>query len=193
MSREGSQSVRITEGFPGRHWLRFLIAVAAVGGAALLIDSYRSPTNALTLGSLPDGGSVHKIEGVDVFLVKKGAGVRGFLDSAPHLGERLWWCTRERVFLSPAHGELFDQNGRLINGPAQRDLDRVKTTVTADHVVEVDPRILEPGTIRNGVGLRSAGVSPGVWAAYQVWIHNEAGDRSFCQRHIGAEGSTRDQ
>lgn len=169
-----------------RHWIAFLVAVAAVGGVVLFTCLSPSAPPALTLESIPDGVSAHTFQGVDVFLVRKGAEVRGFLDSAPHLGEKLWWCSKEELFVSPAHGEAFNKDGRLIDGPARRDLDRAKTTVAADGTVMVDPRIIQAGAIRNGVGLRSAGVSPAVWAAYQTWIHSEQGGPPFCRRRIEA-------
>jgi nitrite reductase/ring-hydroxylating ferredoxin subunit len=171
-----------------RRWIVLLVVVASAIGAAVAVELTREPVEGPVLDSLPEGVSHHQIEGVAVFLVRNGRQVDGFLDSTQHLpGEHLWWCVDEEVFLAPWHAELFNADGQLIEGPAFRDLDRVRVTVAADGVVKVGPRHLLRGTVRKGVGLRSTGVPPTVWAAYSNWIRDTSGSRHFCQQHIGTE------
>ncbi len=154
-----------------RRWVGFLAVATAIVGVVVTAVLTRRSGDDLTLDSLPEGVSHHEIQGVPVFLARDVEEVVGFVDDAQHLGtERLWWCQKEEVFVSPAHGELFNARGQLIEGPAFRDLDRMSVTVTLGGVVRVHPRNLQRGTVREGRGLEAAGVRPAVWDAYRVWI-----------------------
>lgn len=42
----------------------------------------------------------------------------------PHLGCQLRWNREEKTWECPCHGSRFDREGRLLDGPAQRDLPR---------------------------------------------------------------------
>jgi hypothetical protein len=162
-----------------------LIVATAVLGAALIINLYRQPGQKLTIDSLPEGVSRHHIQGVSVFLARHGHQVDGFLDSTQHLpGEPLWWCPEEEVFVGPSHAELFNGDGQLIEGPATRDLDRIRVTVTAGGVMAVDPHIVQRGTVRAQRRLGPSGIPPEVWTAYRRWLD---GNHPFCERHIGAD------
>jgi Rieske Fe-S protein len=58
-----------------------------------------------------------------------------FLARTPHLaGESLRWDARNRVFYSPLHGERFDVLGRLLSGPALRDLWRCPVTINSEEL-----------------------------------------------------------
>jgi glycine/D-amino acid oxidase-like deaminating enzyme/nitrite reductase/ring-hydroxylating ferredoxin subunit len=46
----------------------------------------------------------------------------------PHLGCVVHWNPAARTFDCPCHGSRFDARGRVINGPANRDLERVTVT-----------------------------------------------------------------
>lgn len=60
------------------------------------------------------------------------------------------------MFVSPAHGELFDADGRLWDGPAARGLDRYASEVIHDLAVVHTQRVIEGGPRRddaNAAGL----------------------------------------
>lgn len=57
-----------------------LFAAGAVLGAALIFNLSRQPGQKLTIDSLPEGVSRHRIQGVTVFLDRQGHRVDGFLD-----------------------------------------------------------------------------------------------------------------
>src|SRR5918999_772953 len=148
-----------------------LIAAGAVLGTAFIINLSRQPGQILTIDSLPEGVSRHRIQGVSVFVDRRGHRVEGFLDSTQHLpGEPLWWCPVEEVFVGPSHAELFNADGQLIEGPAIRDLDRIRVTVNAGGVIAVDPHMVQRGTVRAQRPLGPSGVPPEVWTAYGKWL-----------------------
>ena len=43
----------------------------------------------------------------------------------PHLGCIVGWNSAESTWDCPCHGSRFNKEGRVMNGPANRDLDRV--------------------------------------------------------------------
>jgi glycine/D-amino acid oxidase-like deaminating enzyme/nitrite reductase/ring-hydroxylating ferredoxin subunit len=51
-----------------------------------------------------------------------------FTAVCPHLGCVVHWNPAARTFDCPCHGSRFDARGRVINGPANRDLERVTVT-----------------------------------------------------------------
>lgn len=99
---------------------------------------------ALPLDELHGGVTHLVIQGQPVFVAMRGDAVTVFRAHAQHLdGEELWWCPQEEVFVSPAHGDLFDADGRLWDGPAARGLDRFDVEVI-DELAMVDThRVLE--------------------------------------------------
>jgi Rieske Fe-S protein len=90
----------------------------------------------LPLKSVPEGVSARAVDGRQVFLDRDGKHVSAYLTDVHHLpGETtLWYCPDQHVFASPLHAETFDEVGMIVSGPAQRGLDRFKTTVTGDTV-----------------------------------------------------------
>jgi Rieske Fe-S protein len=64
-----------------------------------------------------------------------------FLAETPHLrGEPLRWNAKERLFVSPFHGEKFNLLGEPVAGPARRPLWRCPITVDSDQLlVDVPP------------------------------------------------------
>lgn len=102
----------------------------------------------IPLSEVPQGISTRRIMGTPVFLVRRGDRVTTLLTDMHHLPEEtvLFWCPDEEAFVSPTHGEMFDESGAAIGGPVRAGLDRLEThvdsdTVTIDyaHVVH-DPR-----------------------------------------------------
>lgn len=48
----------------------------------------------------------------------------------PHLGGIVSWNSLEKTWNCPCHGSIFDRYGRVINGPANKDLEDVSTNST---------------------------------------------------------------
>jgi nitrite reductase/ring-hydroxylating ferredoxin subunit len=91
----------------------------------------------LPLATVPHGVSERTVASRAVFLERRGDRVTTFLTDVHHLpGEAaLWYCPKERVFVSPTHAETFDLTGRVLDGPATRGLDRFTTAVDGNHVI----------------------------------------------------------
>lgn len=149
-----------------------ILAMGAFGMVRAMADS-----RIVTLDSLPSGVSAVRVDGELIFLRRAGSTVVAFLGRSPHLGEEIRWCPREHVFVSPAHGELFDSEGRFLSGPAVRDLDRVPVRVTSGQLV-TDPR----RAVR--AAGRTSGAAPAwVLAIHHEWIQGSLG--GFCDRAMG--------
>lgn len=87
-----------------------------------------------SLDDLPQGVKVMRTEGIA--LVREGDQLKALSLSCTHLG-----CTVNRTsdgFVCPCHGSRFDAGGRVLNGPAARDLDQFPVEVSADRRVIVD-------------------------------------------------------
>lgn len=127
----------------------------------------------LPLASLPEGVSARAVAGRAVFLDRNGTHVTTFLTDVHHLaGEELWYCPAQHVFASPIHAEMFDEAGTIVNGPAQRGLDRFKTTVNDDTVTVYLKDIVHGSTARAETSAPAvAAASAGTW---------NTDPRSFC-------------
>lgn len=83
------------------------------------------------------------------WLVKADAGVapRAFSTVCPHLGCSVDWDEAKRRFLCPCHQSYFAMDGKVISGPAPRDMDELEViTEAAD--VKVVYRRFRAGTSR---------------------------------------------
>lgn len=66
----------------------------------------------------------------DVWVVKHADGsAEVFSPVCPHLGCGYRWDAVDRKFKCPCHGSTFDINGRVLGGPAPRDLDTLPAKV----------------------------------------------------------------
>lgn len=66
----------------------------------------------------------------NVWVVKKSDGtVAVFSPICPHLGCGYRWDEEKRQFVCPCHLSVYDINGKLLGGPAPRDLDTLPTKV----------------------------------------------------------------
>jgi hypothetical protein len=139
----------------------------------------RGMTWRVPLDTIPPGVTAGVVEDRRVFFVRDGETVEVLLAAAQHLpNEGLWWCPDEQLFASPAHGELFERDGRARFGPADRDLDRLAAEVR-DGVLLVDPVAVVPGGAAEPADTISDVLPTGQARAYeQAW----AGD-GFCAGH----------
>lgn len=125
---------------PGPRW-RAIVRILLVAALALAVlallgwwDERRHPERrylTLDLARVPDGDVLHvdlRRHGVyrfryGLFLVRDGETVLAFSAESSHLGHQVVWDEKRRVFFAPAHGATWDRMGRVLSGPAPRDLD----------------------------------------------------------------------
>ena len=75
-------------------------------------------------------GWQEKSVGHDVWVVKRGDGsVTVFSPVCPHLGCGYRWDGEKGKFVCPCHLSMYDINGKVLGGPAPRDLDTLPTKV----------------------------------------------------------------
>lgn len=73
-----------------------------------------------------------------VFLVWDGENaVRALSSTCTHLGCQVRWQAEEKKFRCPCHGGVFDQEGRVLEGPPPRPLDTLDARLDADGSVTV--------------------------------------------------------
>jgi menaquinol-cytochrome c reductase iron-sulfur subunit len=65
-----------------------------------------------------------------VFLVWDGdSTVRALSATCTHLGCQVRWEAKDKTFVCPCHGGVYDATGRVVGGPPPRPLDSVDTRV----------------------------------------------------------------
>jgi quinol---cytochrome c reductase iron-sulfur subunit, bacillus type len=65
-----------------------------------------------------------------VFLVWDGdSTVRALSATCTHLGCQVRWDTKDKTFICPCHGGVYDATGKVVGGPPPRPLDSVQTRV----------------------------------------------------------------
>lgn len=70
-----------------------------------------------------------------IYVVATEDGFLALWDDARHVGDRVLYCSLNETFSSPAHGEIFDREGRYISGPASGDLGVYPLRIRDDNVV----------------------------------------------------------
>jgi hypothetical protein len=65
-------------------------------------------------------------------------------EASPHLGEPMSYCAAGPNFVSLGHGEVFDREGRYLDGPAPHGMDRVGIRIR-DGVVQINIQQKIPG------------------------------------------------
>lgn len=73
----------------------------------------------------------------DFFIVKKNNEFIAFSSSCTHLGCRLIYDVLQQKFICPCHKSEFLLNGKVIKGPAKRDLDIAKVSVKNNELTVV--------------------------------------------------------
>lgn len=75
-----------------------------------------------------------------IFLDREGDGYRALSSTCTHLSCRVRWDRDRKSFLCPCHGGVYDREGRVVEGPPPRPLDRLAVRVnsqTGDLEVEL--------------------------------------------------------
>lgn len=164
-------------------WARILAVIlfataGAVGMSLLQYLRLAPQAGTIELSSVPTGVSARLIGETPVFIVRRDRALTVFLADPQHLpGENvLWWCATERLFASPTHGELFDEEGRPVAGPAARGLTRFRAAVR-DKTVYIDLEARVESTAERRPRLPAA-VSDRRW---------NSGPRSFCNAPIRSD------
>jgi hypothetical protein len=151
-----------------------VLAIAAISISAFL----QSSREAIPLSSVPPGISHHDIDSERIFLMRRGQRVIGFLGRSTHLNELIVWCSDERVFLWPGHGELWDEQGRYVAGPQPRDLDRVPVTVKGGNVV------VDAHNPQRSPGRSKGYISPSTQSQYRRFMREGLAASSFCSKRM---------
>lgn len=102
---------------------------AGMAVRALMVGVPPAPAPGIALKDVPQGVTLHHVNGEDVWIDRSGTQVTAFLDNAQHLNHGVVFCAGQNVFMSPMHGELFDRNGIALDGPAARGLDRFPVNI----------------------------------------------------------------
>lgn len=116
------------------------LAVAAVVAAQVSGpgETHVAIQGPLRLGDIPDGVSTLTVNDTPLFIVRDDSNVRAFLPRSTHLGQQVWWCPKEQLFVSPAEGAVWTVDGRWVEGPPPRGLDEVQVQLESD-IVRIDP------------------------------------------------------
>lgn len=161
-----------------RRALALILAVGAIVGARVA-----APAGAplIPLVAIEQGVSAQLVSGVGVFVLREGSQVTAFSPLTPGAGaDRVVYCPREKIFVSPLRKVLFNAAGEHVTGNAPRDLDRFRVTVTNDLEVRID--VDAPVRAR-----KSRGSVPGeIGNRYYDWAANPAKPAAFCQNPIRA-------
>jgi Rieske Fe-S protein len=133
-----------------------LAGLCLAGGAVLAARFARPPRVAdfarrLDLGpvaALPAGSSLHQIE-ADVHVFHVAEGLYALSGKCTHLGCSV--LRQAEGFACPCHGARFDARGRLLSGPAPRDLTWFALSVDGHQRLwlHLDQEV-QPGTILRG-------------------------------------------
>ncbi len=78
-------------------------------------------------------GDVADVRCVPAFVVRMGGNSVVLLARSPHLGERLIWDQKRRLFLGQ-HGESFAADGTVVTGPGNQPLWRCPTVGSRDNL-----------------------------------------------------------
>lgn len=162
---------------------RLLSALVAFGGLMLAWSVTAEQAVGYPLVLVPQGVSVltlgtELVDGEEVprrvFVIRDGSIVTVLATVAPGTGSALVFCPRERFFVSPEDGSLFDRAGRYVDGPATGDM--------AEYRRQIDPEALDLFVGSRVERPRSAGqVSGEAGEAYRNWRADPEVPQKFCQ------------
>lgn len=157
--------------------------IATIAAVAILATAYvagSTDEQLIPFIGIEQGMSTHLVSGTGLFLLREGSSVTAFSPLTPGGGgDRVVYCPREQIFVSPARKDLFNGSGLHVAGAAPRDLDRFRATVTQDLELRVEVK-----RIIRAKG-RSKGTVPGeIGNRYTNWRANPAKPTAFCQNPL---------
>lgn len=151
-------------------------------GVAVLVIGIRIGGGSIEgypLVAVSQGVSIYTFSGERVFLGREGTlTLRAFPARSP-LGDGLYWCPREQFFVSPHRAELFTADGRWIDGPAPRDLDRYRVRILGEERVIVDTR-----RVLRARGRSNASISGESGEFYRRWRSDPSKPIGFCNNPL---------
>jgi menaquinol-cytochrome c reductase iron-sulfur subunit len=107
---------------------------------------------------------------VDTEPAGRGESVVAISSRCAHVGCPVSYKDPARSFVCPCHGGVYDFRGRRIGGPPPRPLDRFRTRVRADRMVEIGPRFSVNSQLRRFAprypGESLDGIGPYVYPSY---------------------------
>ncbi len=123
------------------HWLLGVVVVSLVGMVATSVLAVRAiPPSKFAIRAdelpvviahaIPPGTRVGAIS-----TKPKAILLAAFADRSTHLGEPVIWWEPEGVFFDAYSGAVWDQQGRVLAGPAPRGLDWYPVSIQQNHVV----------------------------------------------------------
>ncbi len=141
-------------------WGGALALVLAQGGLATLWFAYPRFKagefgGVFTLTSIPERGAkpVENLQGKFWWTNAEEGGIIALYKVCTHLGCLYEWKDQTRRFECPCHGSKFNQSGRVIHGPAARDLDQFVVTVLDSNGNQVDQTTPDHRYVLAGEGL----------------------------------------
>ena len=108
-------------------------AVAANPGSAYTKNAGEQLIDAGALGDYTADGVYQRFRDVGFFLIRKGDKLVALSSDCTHRKCRLN-AEKDHSFYCKCHGSTFDPNGKVIQGPAKRDLPVFATTVEKGHL-----------------------------------------------------------
>ena len=127
----------------------FLLVLVVVMPVALLVAGAGDETWRIvsTRAGLRERGVIY-VKDAKVFVVHTARGPLALRAVATHLGwEPVAYCRSSSTFEEYLHGSKWTRDGRYLDGPAARGLDRVGLRVNGD-LVEINPEIVTEGPPR---------------------------------------------
>ena len=96
-------------------------------------DTFGSMINAGALSALPEPGASPRLVPQGRFwLVHNDAGLHAVYNCCTHLRCLFGWDDEKQLFICPCHGSEFSRDGKVLKGPATRDLDRFPVQLVDD-------------------------------------------------------------
>ena len=123
----------------------FVPPVAGGGGGAQLVGDQEG--NPITLESwvkshkANDRELVQGLKGEPYYLISTEDNIKDFalLSVCTHLGCVVPWNRAQNKFCCPCHGSQYDENGKVVRGPAPLSLALAHTTTTAEGKLALNP------------------------------------------------------
>jgi len=166
--QESCEQATDTCGLQGRRdFLRTgLLAVGALAALGVTPDRLAAMERAFATGARVGDDLRYPLPAVDgvtidtankVIVARVGAEAMAFVLECPHRGENVVWQADNNRFFCPKHESTFKPDGELIQGKAERGLDRYAVRREGDELVVTTTRKFRSST-------------PETWAAAKVTL-----------------------